>query len=98
MPFFQALVPRKFSLYLVMLSAKEEPDAPIPPSMDALLRIHGHILGLDSDYDHTTAGASGGIITRLLVADSQAGSLIGRQGSTVKSIQDASNCIIRVVG
>ncbi|KAK8565330.1 hypothetical protein V6N12_058896 [Hibiscus sabdariffa] len=81
-----------------MVSAKEEPDAPIPSSMDALLRIHRRILGLDSDYDHTTAGASGGIITRLLVADSQAGSLIGRRGSTIKSIQDASNCIVRVIG
>ncbi|KAG8477753.1 hypothetical protein CXB51_027553 [Gossypium anomalum] len=82
----------------VMVSAKEEPDAPIPPSMDGLLRIHRRILGLDGDYDHTTAGANGRVITRLLVADTQAGSLIGRQGSTIKYIQDASNCNIRVLG
>ncbi|TYH43707.1 hypothetical protein ES332_D11G145700v1 [Gossypium tomentosum] len=82
----------------VMVSAKEEPDAPIPPSMNGLLRIHRRILGLDGDYDHTTAGANGRVITRLLVADTQAGSLIGRQGSTIKYIQDASNCNIRVLG
>ncbi|MBA0560332.1 hypothetical protein Golob_017236 [Gossypium lobatum] len=81
-----------------MVSAKEEPDAPIPPSMDGLLMIHRRILGLDGDYDHTTAGANGRVITRLLVADTQAGSLIGRQGSTIKYIQDASNCNIRVLG
>ncbi|KAE8692207.1 hypothetical protein F3Y22_tig00110858pilonHSYRG00274 [Hibiscus syriacus] len=63
-----------------MVSAKEEPDAPIPSSMDALLRIHRRILGLDSNYDHTTADASVRVITRLLVADTQAGSSIGRQG------------------
>ncbi|PPS06112.1 hypothetical protein GOBAR_AA14535 [Gossypium barbadense] len=66
--------------------------------MDGLLRIHRRILGLDGDYDHTTAGANGRVITRLLVADTQAGSLIGRQGSTIKYIQDASNCNIRVLG
>ncbi|XLR27921.1 hypothetical protein S83_055821, partial [Arachis hypogaea] len=45
-----------------------------------------------------TLGAGPSIITRLLVADTQAGSLIGKQGSTIKSIQDGSGCIIRVLG
>ncbi|KAL4396260.1 hypothetical protein AHAS_Ahas01G0074100 [Arachis hypogaea] len=34
----------------------------------------------------------------LLVADTQAGSLIGKQGSTIKSIQDGYGCIICVLG
>ncbi|XLR37863.1 hypothetical protein HN51_024628, partial [Arachis hypogaea] len=38
------------------------------------------------------------IITRLLVADTQAESLIGKQDSTTKSIQDGSGCIICVLG
>ncbi|XWS76302.1 hypothetical protein CRYUN_Cryun01aG0164100 [Craigia yunnanensis] len=28
----------------IMVSAKEEPDAPIPPAIDGLLKIHRHIL------------------------------------------------------
>ncbi|XLT25136.1 hypothetical protein HN873_056428, partial [Arachis hypogaea] len=48
--------------------------------------------------NHYTLGAGPSIITRLLVADTQAGSLIGKQGSTIKSIQDGSGCIIRVLG
>ncbi|XWS36385.1 hypothetical protein CRYUN_Cryun20dG0080800 [Craigia yunnanensis] len=83
---------------VVMVSAKEEPEAPIPPAMDGVLRIHRHILGVDSDTAHATSGTGGRVITRLLVADTQAGSLIGRQGSMIKSIQDASNCTIRVLG
>jgi len=34
----------------------------------------------------------------LLVAGAQGGTLIGKQGATIKTIQDASNCKIRVVG
>ncbi|KAJ4968590.1 hypothetical protein NE237_015291 [Protea cynaroides] len=82
----------------VMISAKEEPDASIPPAMDGLLRVHKRIVdGLDGDVAH--APPSGVTVsTRLLVAAPQAGSLIGRQGATIKSIQEASNCIVRVLG
>ncbi|OVA14684.1 K Homology domain [Macleaya cordata] len=82
----------------VMISAKEEPDASIPPAMDGLLRVHKRLIdGLDGDLAH--APNSGGMISsRLVVAASQAGSLIGKQGATIKSIQEASNCIVRVVG
>ncbi|XP_057960808.1 flowering locus K homology domain isoform X1 [Malania oleifera] len=83
----------------VMISAKEEPDSSLPPAMDGLLRVHKRIVdGLDGDSSHAPPGMGGKVSTRLLVAATQAGSLIGKQGGTVKSIQEASNCIVRVLG
>lgn len=82
-----------------MVSAKEEPDSSLPPAMDGLLRVHKRIVdGLEGDASHAPPGTGGKVSTRLLVAASQAGSLIGKQGGTVKSIQEASNCIVRVLG
>ena len=81
-----------------MVSAKEEPDRTIPPAVDGLLRVHKQVVNVDHDSVDSTSGAGRSVITRLLVADTQAGSLIGKQGSTIKSIQDASGCAIRVLG
>ena len=81
-----------------MISAKEEPDLPIPPAMDGLLEVHKRVVGVDSDPSHAPSTAGGIVCTRLLVAATQAGSLIGKQGATIKSIQDASSCTIRVLG
>jgi len=82
-----------------MISGKDDPDSSLPPAVDGLLRVHKRIIdGLESDFTHTPSGAAGKVSTKLLVAASQAGSLIGKQGGTVKSIQEASNCIVRVLG
>ncbi|KAJ6694140.1 hypothetical protein OIU85_004882 [Salix viminalis] len=83
----------------VMVSAKEEPDSSLPPAMDGLLRVHKRIIdGLDSDSSNAPPSSGAKVSTRLLVPASQAGSLIGKQGGTVKSIQEASTCIVRVLG
>nr|KJB26569.1 hypothetical protein B456_004G247700 [Gossypium raimondii] len=83
----------------VMVSAKDEPDSSLPPAMDGLLRVHKRIVdGLEGDPSHAPMAAGTKVSTRLLVPASQAGSLIGKQGATVKSIQESSNCIVRVLG
>ncbi|KAI7749712.1 hypothetical protein M8C21_022108 [Ambrosia artemisiifolia] len=79
----------------VLISAKEEPDVPIPPAMDGLLKVYQRILDADKDFAHAPPAS---ICTRLLVAGAQGGSLIGKQGATIKTIQDSSNCKIRVMG
>ena len=82
-----------------MISSKEEPDASLPPAVDGLLRVHKRIVdGLEGDSSHAPPGLGGKVSTRLLVAAPQAGSLIGKQGATVKTIQEASSCIVRVLG
>ncbi|KVH94331.1 flowering locus K homology domain-like isoform X1 [Cynara cardunculus var. scolymus] len=82
----------------VLISAKEEPDAAISPAMDGLLKVHQRVIDADADPTHAQPKGGVTICTRLLVAATQAGSLIGKQGVTVKIIQDSSNCIIRVLG
>ncbi|XP_019428445.1 PREDICTED: flowering locus K homology domain-like isoform X2 [Lupinus angustifolius] len=82
----------------VMVSAKEEPDLPLPPAVEGLLRVHKQVVNVDQDPADSATGAGRPVVTRLLVADTQAGSLIGKQGSTIKSFQDASGCNIRVLG
>jgi hypothetical protein len=83
----------------VMISAKDEPDVVLPPAVDGLLRVHKRITdGLDVETDQPQRGTATAGPTRLLVPASQAGSLIGKQGGTIKSIQDASKCALRILG
>lgn len=83
-----------------MISGKEEPDASLPPAVDGLLRVHKRTVdGLDSEsFPVPVPPGFIKVSTRLLVPAVQAGSLIGKQGATVKSIQEASSCIVRVLG
>ncbi|KAL3629928.1 hypothetical protein CASFOL_026240 [Castilleja foliolosa] len=82
----------------VMVSAKEEPDVPLPPAVDGLLRVHKRVLdGLENESSNPSSAPGGKISTRLLVPAAQAGSLIGKQGATVKTIQEESNCVVRVL-
>ncbi|KAG7576001.1 K Homology domain type 1 superfamily [Arabidopsis thaliana x Arabidopsis arenosa] len=82
---------------LSMVSGKEEPESSLPPSMDGLLRVHMRIVdGLDGEPSQAPPASK--VSTRLLVPASQAGSLIGKQGGTVKAIQEESPCIVRVLG
>lgn len=80
-----------------MVSAKEEKDASIPPAVDGLLRVHKRMVdGLDNNSAHASPSVGGLISTKLLVPASRTGTLIGKQGAVVKSIQEASNVIISV--
>ncbi|ONK76485.1 uncharacterized protein A4U43_C03F28570 [Asparagus officinalis] len=87
----------KHIFHLVMISAKEEPDRMISPAMDGLLRIHKRVIdGLDGEAGAPQTGGNPAV-TRLLAGATQTGTLIGKHGSTIKSIQEASNCIVRVI-
>ncbi|MCO5603024.1 hypothetical protein L7F22_057167 [Adiantum nelumboides] len=82
---------------VVMVSAREEPEALLSPAMDGLLKVHKRVVdGLESEADGS-AVRTGLVSTKLLVPVTQAGSLIGRQGTTIKSIQDESGAIVRVI-
>ncbi|KAF8733363.1 hypothetical protein HU200_014969 [Digitaria exilis] len=82
----------------VMISAKDEPDVVLPPAVDGLLRVHKRITdGLDGETDQPQRATVPSGPTRLLVPASQAGSLIGKLGGTIKSIQDASKCVLRIL-
>ena len=79
-----------------MISAREELDLPVSPAMDGLLKVHRRVVdGLEPEGETRTF--TGVASTKLLVPVTQAGHLIGRQGTTIKSIQDASGAFVRVV-
>ncbi|KAH7284007.1 hypothetical protein KP509_34G035300 [Ceratopteris richardii] len=82
---------------VVMVSAREEPQAPKSPAIDGLLKVHKRVIdGLDGEMDGSAARL-GPVTSKLLVPATQAGSLIGRQGATIKSIQDESGATVRVL-
>ncbi|CAK7354306.1 unnamed protein product [Dovyalis caffra] len=87
---------------IVLISGKEEPEAPLSPAMDAVLRVFKRVSGLspgEGDNTVSAAVATGSAFCsmRLLVASSQAINLIGKQGSIIKSIQENTGAAVRVM-
>ncbi|KZV26796.1 KH domain-containing protein [Dorcoceras hygrometricum] len=85
---------------IVLISGKEEPEAAVPPAMDAIIRIFKRVNGLlEDDGDGKSLGSTSAAFCsfRLLVASTQAISLIGKQGSVIKSIQESTGATIRVL-
>lgn len=80
----------------MLISGKEEPEAALSPAMDAIIRIFKRVNGLPENDGDTTNGAAFCSI-RLLVAATQAISLIGKQGSLIKSIQETTGASVRVL-
>ncbi|KAL8505298.1 hypothetical protein ACS0TY_016511 [Phlomoides rotata] len=89
--------PASSSDRIVLISGKEEPEAALSPAMDAILRVYRRVNGLpENDADINATGAAF-CSMRLLVASTQAISLIGKQGSLIKSIQESSGASVRVL-
>lgn len=84
----------------VLISGKEEPEVPLSPAMDAVIRIFKRLSGLqENDGGDMTAGTAevGFSSLRLLVPSTQAINLIGKQGSLIKSIQESTSASVRVL-
>ncbi|XP_023538336.1 RNA-binding KH domain-containing protein PEPPER-like [Cucurbita pepo subsp. pepo] len=79
---------------VVLISGKEEPEAPLSPAMDAVLRIFKRVSGFSENEDEAKASFCS---VRLLVASTQAINLIGKQGSLIKSIQESTGASVRVL-
>jgi len=83
-----------FSFWKVIIFGKEQPDEPLPPAMDALLRVYQQTI----KDDNLDLGSNSTIVTRILTPSEQATSLIGEQGAMISSIMQASQTNIRVLG
>ncbi|KAK7281176.1 hypothetical protein RIF29_08926 [Crotalaria pallida] len=83
---------------IVLISGKEEPQLALSPAMDAVMRIFKRVSGLPETDDEITE-AAGAVFcsTRLLVASTQAINLIGKQGSSIRSIQESTGANVRVL-
>ncbi|GAB2252846.1 hypothetical protein Droror1_Dr00005693 [Drosera rotundifolia] len=85
---------------IVLISGKEELEAPLSPAMDAVIRVFRRVNGLpENASEDKTAGVSGVAYcsSRLLLHSTQATSLIGKQGASIKSIQESSGASVRVL-
>jgi len=78
----------------VIIFGREQPEEPLPPAMDALLRVYQQTIN-DESLD---VGSDGVIVRRILVPSEQAESLIGEHGVMINSIMEASQTDIRVLG
>ncbi|XP_028062990.1 RNA-binding KH domain-containing protein PEPPER-like [Camellia sinensis] len=82
---------------VVLISGKEELEAPLSPAMDAVIRVFKRVSALpESEGDGKAVGVAFSSI-RLLVASMQAINLIGKQGSSIKSIQESTGASVRVL-
>ena len=81
------------------MSAKEDPGLELPPAMDALIRVFKRVNGIsDGAAEGTqTAAAPGVCAARLVVPGAQAINLIGKQGASIKAIQEGTGATIRVI-
>ncbi|KAL6883624.1 hypothetical protein ACP4OV_011038 [Aristida adscensionis] len=77
----------------VMVFAKEQPDEPVPPAVDALLRVYQQTI----NDDGLDMGSNSTIVIQILTPSEQAASLIGEQGAVINSIMEASQTTIRVL-
>ncbi|KAL6905350.1 hypothetical protein ACP4OV_002951 [Aristida adscensionis] len=84
---------------IVLVSAKEDPGLELPPAIDALMRVFKRVNGItDGAADGSqTSTAPCVCAARLLVPGSQAINLIGKQGATIKAIQEGSTATVRVI-
>ncbi|EEF34391.1 Poly(rC)-binding protein, putative [Ricinus communis] len=92
--------PPSISDRIVLISGKEEPEAALSPAMDAVLRVFKRVSGLSAGEADAMGSAVAGAAfssVKLLVASSQAINLIGKQGSTIKSIQESTAATVRVL-
>lgn len=82
-----------------MVSATEEVEAELSPAMNAAIKIFKHINGIEEINSDGILYASVPEIcsVRLLVPAAQAIHLIGKQGVTIKSIQESTGATIRII-
>ncbi|KAF0933363.1 hypothetical protein E2562_017985 [Oryza meyeriana var. granulata] len=77
----------------VIIFAKEQPDEPKPPAVDALLRVYKYTI----NDDVLDVRSNDIVVARILTPSEQAASLIGDQGSVINYIKKASKTNIHVL-
>ncbi|KAK6927782.1 K Homology domain, type 1 [Dillenia turbinata] len=85
---------------IVLISGKEELDSPLSPAMDAVIRVFKRVIGLSLNEDDGAVSEAASVAfcsMRMVIAASQGMHLIGKQGSTIKSIQEGSGASVRIL-
>ncbi|CAM6085149.1 unnamed protein product [Calypogeia fissa] len=86
---------------VVLISSRDEPGEAPSAAEDALIRVATIMVEERSDGDRAASiGPQHHVapnLTRLLIAGSQAGSLIGKQGATIKDVRETSGANVRIL-
>ncbi|KAK1614391.1 hypothetical protein QYE76_019908 [Lolium multiflorum] len=84
---------------IVLISATEETQAEIAPAMHAAIKIFKHVNEIEGINPGVILSAAAPEVcsARLLVPTAQAVHLIGKQGITIKSMQEATGATIRII-
>ncbi|CAL5024272.1 unnamed protein product [Urochloa decumbens] len=84
---------------IILVSATEGVEAELLPAVNAAIKIVKHIHGIEeiNSYRILSASAPEICYVRLLVSAAQAVHLIGKQGVTIKSIQESTGATIKVI-
>jgi len=80
-----------------LIYAKEEPELELSPAMDAVLRVFKRVNAVSDTGADQSSSTLATCSVRLLVAASQAINLIGKQGASIKSIQENTGATIRII-
>ncbi|GBG73588.1 hypothetical protein CBR_g16930 [Chara braunii] len=89
---------------VVIISAKDDQEVAWSPAQDALFRVHNRTMEPDDGpgapvmVQPPPSTSINAPPTRLLIAGSQAGSLIGKGGDIIKQIRDKSGAVVRILG
>ncbi|KAL7593324.1 hypothetical protein Lser_V15G33470 [Lactuca serriola] len=81
---------------IVEISSKEDIEAPLSPAMDAVIRVFKCVNGFPENESDGVASIPFCSI-RLLLTSMQATSLLEKQGSLLKRIQENTGCYIRIL-
>ncbi|CAI9293741.1 unnamed protein product [Lactuca saligna] len=81
---------------IVEISGKEDIEAPLSPAMDAVIRLFKLVNGFTENENNGVSSIPFCSI-RLLLTSMQATSLLEKQGSLLKRIQENTGCYIRIL-
>eukprot|EP00899_Mesostigma_viride_P015437 jgi/Mesvir1/23895/Mv10680-RA.1 len=83
---------------VVIISAQDPADCTWSAAQEALFRVHKRVVEGDNPAEAAATTTEGGQTIRLLIAGSQAGSLIGKGGEIIKMVREQSGANVRVLG
>ncbi|KAL2607849.1 hypothetical protein R1flu_026422 [Riccia fluitans] len=80
----------------IMVTSEVTSDAAVPPAVDAIMRIHRHLIGGGrSGFSSSPVTAEETIATNLLIPANQIGYLIGQKGEAINTIRRQSGTKVR---
>lgn len=82
---------------VIVISGLEDPQLEFHGIQDALLQCHLKSVANEEGTVHTGQGSPPGFAARMLVCHTQAGCIIGKAGSVIKELKEATGAYLKVL-